>query len=193
MVVFNVTIALEFSYRRITRDYFEVVFWKFPFPLLRLFILHRVMNLIRTMLRDIRFWIVVFFILRLVGITNPPLETGHNWRQSLTCMIARNFLEIDNTILYPRIDMAGEKTGIIGSEFPFFNYLIYLISELFGYEHWYGRLINLSISSLGIWYFYRLAKEYFSREIAFNASKCNSDISLPVPSQDPFNPETTIE
>jgi hypothetical protein len=169
-MVVNVTIALEFSYRRITRDYFEVVFWKFPFPLLRLFILHREMILIRTMLRDIRFWIVVFFILRLVGITNPPLETGHNWRQSLTCMIARNFLEIDNTILYPRIDMAGEKTGIIGSEFPFFNYLIYLISELFGYEHWYGRLINLSVSSLGVWYFYRLAKEYFSREIAFNAS-----------------------
>jgi hypothetical protein len=42
--------------------------------------------------------------------------------------------------------------------------------------------------------------EYFTEietllplEIAFNASKCNSDISLPVPSQDPFNPETTIE
>lgn len=124
----------------------------------------------RTILRDIRFWIVVFFLMRLIGITNPPLETGHNWRQSLTCMIARNFLEIDNSILYPRIDMAGEKSGIIGSEFPFFNYLIYLFSELFGYAHWYGRLINLSVSSLGIWYFYRLAKEYFSREIAFNAS-----------------------
>lgn len=125
---------------------------------------------IRTMLRDIRFWIVVFFILRLVGITNPPLETGHNWRQSLTCMIARNFLEIDNNIAYPRIDMAGEKTGIIGSEFPIFNYLIYLLSELFGYEHWYGRLINLVFSSVGIWYFYRLVKEFFDREIAFHAA-----------------------
>lgn len=125
---------------------------------------------IRTMLRDIRFWIVVFFILRLVGITNPPLETGHNWRQSLTCMIARNFLEIDNNIAYPRIDMAGEKTGIIGSEFPIFNYLIYLLSELFGYEHWYGRLINLVFSNVGIWYFYRLVKEFFDREIAFHAA-----------------------
>jgi hypothetical protein len=74
---------------------------------------------IRTMLRDIRFWIVVFFILRLVGITNPPLETGHNWRQSLTCMIARNFLEIDNNIAYPRIDMAGEKPALLVLNFRF--------------------------------------------------------------------------
>jgi hypothetical protein len=119
---------------------------------------------------DIRFWIVLFFAVRLVGITNPPLETGHNWRQSLTCMVARNFLEIDNNILYPRIDMAGEKTGIIGSEFPFFNYLIYLISALFGYEHWYGRLINLIVSSLGIWYFYRLIKEFMDEKIAFHST-----------------------
>jgi len=85
-------------------------------------------------------------------------------------MIARNFLETDNNIAYPRIDMAGEKTGIIGSEFPVFNYLIYLFSVLFGYEHWYGRLINLIISSGGIWYFYRLVKEFFDQKIAFNAA-----------------------
>jgi len=124
----------------------------------------------RSLLRDIRFWIALFFVVRLVGIANAPLETGHNWRQSLTCMISRNFLEIDNNILYPRIDMAGEKTGIIGSEFPFFNYLIYLLAEAFGYEHWYGRLVNLLVSSLGIWYFYRIVLQFFNREIAFNAA-----------------------
>ena len=50
-------------------------------------------------------------------------------------MIARNFLEIDANIMYPRIDMAGDKTGIIGSEFPFFNYLIYLFFEIFNFSH----------------------------------------------------------
>jgi hypothetical protein len=132
--------------------------------------LFKEMNFKRHILSDIRLWIFAFFIIRLVGFTNPPLETGHNWRQSLTCMIARNFVEIDSNILYPRIDMAGEKTGIIGSEFPFFNYLIYLVSELFGYEHWYGRFINLVFSSLGVWYFYRLIKAFFNRDIAFNAT-----------------------
>ena len=113
---------------------------------------------------------MLFFVIRLFGITNAPLEIGHNWRQSLTNMIARNFYENGANLLYPAIDMAGEKTGIIGSEFPLFNYLIYLVSELFGYDHWYGRLINLIVSSLGIYYFYRLLKESINEKVAFNAS-----------------------
>lgn len=127
-------------------------------------------NQIKNILTDIRFWIIFFFVLRLIGITNAPLEIGHNWRQSLTAMVARNFLEIDANIFYPRIDMAGEKTGILGTEFPFFNYLIYLFSLIFGYDHWYGRLINLVVSSFGLYYFYRLIKNLLSKKIAFNAT-----------------------
>lgn len=124
---------------------------------------------LRRILTDIRFWIIFFFLLRLIGITNPPLETGHNWRQSLTNMVARNFHQNTN-LLYPTIDMAGEKTGIIGSEFPFFNYLIYLFSTLFGNAHWYGRLINLIVSSFGLYFFYKLIRDLISREVAFNAT-----------------------
>jgi hypothetical protein len=121
-------------------------------------------------LADIRFWIIVFFLLRLIGITNEPLETGHNWRQSLTNMIARNFLENGSNILYPKIDMAGEKTGIIGAEFPFFNYLIFVFSYIFDYSHWLGRLINLIISGIGTYYFFRLIKNLFDKQTAFNAT-----------------------
>lgn len=85
-------------------------------------------------------------------------------------MVARNFLETDNNIFYPRIDNAGEKTGITGMEFPLFNYLIYLISVVFGYEHWYGRLINLIVSSLGLLFFSKLVTKYFNRQVAFNAT-----------------------
>ena len=127
-------------------------------------------KLLKTILGDIRFWIFFFFILRLVGITNAPLEVGHNWRQSLTDMIARNFLEYSSNIFYPSIDMAGEKTGIIGTEFPFFNYLIYLISDIFGYTHWYGRLINLIVSSFGLYYFYKLISNIVDKRVAFNST-----------------------
>ena len=125
---------------------------------------------LKILLSDIRFWIILLFLIRLIGITNAPLETGHNWRQSLTNMIARNFLEGEANLLYPRIDMAGAKSGIIGSEFPVFNYLIYLVSSVFGYAHWYGRLINLLISSIGVLYFFKLLKGLFNKHIAFNAT-----------------------
>ncbi|MEY1637922.1 ArnT family glycosyltransferase [Tenuifilum osseticum] len=121
----------------------------------------------RKTLKDIRFWIFVLFIIRLIGITNPPLEVGHNWRQTTVIMVARNFLEVDNNIFYPRIDIAGEKSGITGMEFPLLNYLIYIIAKIFGYQHWYGRLINLIISSIGLFYFYKLIRKYFSEQVAF--------------------------
>lgn len=125
---------------------------------------------IKTILTDIRFWLLLFFLIRLIGITNPPLEIGHNWRQSLTNMVARNFYENGPDLLHPRIDMAGEKTGILGTEFPLFNYLIYLLSYLFNYTHWYGRIINLTVTTIGLFYYYKLIRGISTKEIAFSAT-----------------------
>lgn len=85
-------------------------------------------------------------------------------------MVARNFLEVDPNIFYPRVDMAGELTGITGMEFPLLNYLIYLVSLVFGYDHWYGRLINLAVSSLGLLAFHRYLRDLFGKRFAFAAS-----------------------
>jgi hypothetical protein len=119
---------------------------------------------------DIRLWIVIFFLVRLYAITLPPLEVGHNWRQADGLMIARNFYEISSDIRFPRVDLAGEKTGIVGSEFPLLNYLIYLTSVAFGFSNWYGRLIVLLFSSLGVLYFAKIISRYFGEKIAFNSA-----------------------
>ena len=65
-------------------------------------------------LKDIRFWILLFFVVRLYGIFFPPLEVSHNWRQTTVTMVARNFVEDGADILHPKIDIAGEKSGITG-------------------------------------------------------------------------------
>lgn len=116
----------------------------------------------------IEFWIIIFFLIRLIGITNPPLELGHNWRQATGLMVARNFLEVDSNILYPRVDETNGYTGIIGMELPTMNYIYYILSKAFGYTHWYGRLINLIVSSLGLYFFYKLiCITHFKERIAF--------------------------
>lgn len=125
---------------------------------------------VSTFLNDIRFWILFFFLVRLTGISNAPLEIAHNWRQALTNMIARNYYNHGTDFIYPMVDMGGPNSGIIGSEFPFYNWLIYLFSLPFGFDHWYGRLINLAISSIGIYYFFKLIRATVSSEIAFHAS-----------------------
>lgn len=118
-------------------------------------------------LTDIRFWIVLFFVLRLYGITDPPLEIAHNWRQVCGNMVTRNFYEVDANILYPRIDMTAGKTGIVGTEFPMLNYLTYLLSLVFGFHDWLGRLIVLVVSSFGTLYFYKLLKLKWDEKVSF--------------------------
>jgi len=123
----------------------------------------------KRIFKDFRFWILVFFVLRLYGVTNPPIETGHSWRQSFTCMVARNFLEEDPNIFYPRIDYSGAREDVVPAEFPVFNYLIFLSAKVFGWQHWYGRLINLIFTSIGIFFFYKLLRRYFGETTAFYA------------------------
>lgn len=125
---------------------------------------------VKQLVTDIRVWIFLFMIVRLVGINNPPLDTAHSWRQITGNMVARNFLEVDANILYPRVDMAGDKCGITGTEFPLLNYIIYLLSLLFGWNHWIGRLVVLITSAFGSWYFYKIVNRFWKESIAFNAT-----------------------
>jgi hypothetical protein len=124
------------------------------------------MEIVQRYAKDMRVWIALFFLLHLTTITLPPLEPASTWRQTDGLMVARNFYEVDSNILYPRVDVGGEKTGIVGCEFPFLNYLIYLLSLVFGYAHWYGRLIDLIVSSIGVYFLYRLIKTYFDEQTA---------------------------
>ncbi len=119
-------------------------------------------------LKKAEFWILIIMAIRLIGITNAPLEAGHNWRQATGLMVARNFLETNANILYPRIDETNGASGIIAMEFPSLNYLHFILSKILGYTHWYGRLLNLIISSMGLLYFYRiLSKSGFGEQISF--------------------------
>ncbi len=114
--------------------------------------------------------LVVFLSIQCIGITNPPLEIGHNWRQTVTAMIARNLQNNGFNLFNPQIDFAGNTDGTIGSEFPAFQAIIAVFNSLFGYQHWQGRWINLLISTWGVWSLYQFLLRTFSQRIAQNTS-----------------------
>ena len=119
---------------------------------------------------DIRTWIILAFIIRLYNINLPPLDGSHTWREVDGLDIARNFLEINSNFFFPRISFSENKTGITGMEGPVLNYLIFLFSKIFGFHIFIGRLINLFISSLGIFYFYKIIYTHFNKKLAFNSA-----------------------
>lgn len=120
--------------------------------------------------KKIEFWLLLFFLLRIPSITHPPLEKSHNWRQSTGLMVARNYDQPNSSFAYPTINETGERQGVIGMEFPILYYTHHLVAQVFGYQHWYGRLINLIITTLGLFFFYRLLQLYLSDKQAFYAT-----------------------
>lgn len=97
---------------------------------------------------------------------NAPIFDSHSWRQADGYAIARNFLEIDANIFYPRVNHAGGLSGIAGSEFPLMNYVVFLSYKIFGVHWWQGRLLNLILSSIGIWYFFKLVYRFIDKKAA---------------------------
>ena len=120
--------------------------------------------------RSIETAVIGFFLIRLYGIWFPPIETWHSWRQTLTNMMARNMYESGFDLLHPMIDMGGSRTGIIGSEFPFYQSLIALMSEIGGYQHWYGRFVSLIAATVAAWCFFYIVKRIFSERTAWFAT-----------------------
>lgn len=116
-----------------------------------------------------RIWIGIYFLFMLFFVTQAPIEKAHNWRQTLTNTIARNYANAETTFLEPKIDHAGKRDGIIGSEFPIYNFTIAKMMQWFGFQHWYGRLINLIFTCLGIWCFYLIVKRLFDADAALYA------------------------
>jgi len=128
------------------------------------------MRKIWSKLKTIEGLVLGFFLIRLIGITAPPLEIWHSWRQTLTNMMARNMAEGPFSYCYPMVDMGGQRSGIIGSEFPFFQSLIAGSTLVFGEAHWYGRLINLVVCSLAVIAFFRLCKNWWNERTAWYAT-----------------------
>ncbi len=114
--------------------------------------------------------LAVAFIIRLPSITHPPLETTHAWRQAFTNMVTRNLLEVDLDLLRPRSSITGRDPGVISSEFPAYNLLIAGMHVAFGADHWYGRAINLVITTISVWCFFLLVRRYFGDKAALGAA-----------------------
>ncbi|MCU0328309.1 MAG: glycosyltransferase family 39 protein [Chitinophagales bacterium] len=116
---------------------------------------------------DILWILLFFFMLRLYGIDLPALETMHNWRQTCVLMVSQNFFDLDWRIWLPRVDFAGNLSGITPMEFPLLNILIAGSYEIFGENHISGRLINLFVTSLGLYAYFLLVRNHFTPKIAY--------------------------
>ena len=128
----------------------------------------------KTFWADIRVLIAVVFFVRLWGVSSSPLDRLDAWRQSITAMTTRNLLEGSPNLFFPRIDFAGDLTGIVGMEFPVYNAITALLVCVTGLElgsaEMIARLLNMVVTSVGCFFFHKSVKEFVSKDIALPAA-----------------------
>jgi len=124
----------------------------------------------RELIRDFRLYILLFAAIRLIGITNPPAEVHHGWRQAGTLMMVRAMEEKGPEIFYPGSAVAGaDRWQVIASEMPLYAWTIYASNLITGEAHWMGRLISLLACCAGVWSFYRIVRRLLGEQRAFFA------------------------
>ncbi|HKK20964.1 MAG TPA: glycosyltransferase family 39 protein [candidate division Zixibacteria bacterium] len=102
---------------------------------------------------------------------NYPPGSFHQFRQTQTLSVARNFYEESGSIFKPRVDNREQYTGITGMEFPLVNYTIALGYRIFGFGNAVSRVTLLLFSFIGLWGCFLFAQRFFrSKAIGFLAA-----------------------
>ncbi len=124
---------------------------------------------LRGIITDIRFWVFVFFLIRLETIDLPPLDE-HAWRQCITLGVAKSYLQVDPNFLEPKTVICDSREGILAQEFPLLNYIIFLLWKFFGVNNWSFRIFNLLVASIGLYYFYLIVSRLFDKYVGFGST-----------------------
>jgi 4-amino-4-deoxy-L-arabinose transferase-like glycosyltransferase len=124
-----------------------------------------IIHIFVTVNRRISSILLITFLTRLIGITNPVLG-WHSWRQSDTASIARNFFENGFNILYPQINWGGSGTGYVESEFHIYPFIVSLLYAIFGADDTLGRIVSVIFSVFTVFGLYLLVKKFIDEKTA---------------------------
>jgi len=125
---------------------------------------------------------------RLWGLFNPLLDF-HAWRQTLTAMVARNFLRDGMNLFAPRLD---DLTPYFEFEFQIFPYLVAILYQAIGVKEWLGRLAAALFAMGTLAYLYALGKKYLDRPAALVAAALFAVLPMAVYYTRAFMPESLL-
>jgi 4-amino-4-deoxy-L-arabinose transferase-like glycosyltransferase len=107
--------------------------------------------------------------LRVYHVHNPILDHPA-WRQGDEAAIARNFLELNNNILYPQTDYDGPPPNYVELELQLVPYAAAQLYRFFGVHEIFARLIVIALSVATIPLIYALGSEIYSRRAGMIAA-----------------------
>ena len=98
-------------------------------------------------------------IVRLFHLTEPPCDY-HDWRQTITLMVARDFARHGFELLHPRLLWLGkgDQPAYFAAEFPLQSIPAAALFRIFGENDTIPRLVVIVFSVCGIWFLYAILR-----------------------------------
>lgn len=99
-------------------------------------------------------------LLRFADVFRPINQAS--WRESDLGAVSRNFSREGMNLLYPRIDWRGNGSGYAEMELPIYPWLTAVTYKFFGEHDQIARVWAFLFSLAGMFFFFKLAREYLS-------------------------------
>jgi len=90
-----------------------------------------------------------------------PAWDYHNWRQTITLMVARDFARHDFPLLHPQVAWIGNQPSdpsYFSAEFSIQSVLAAVLYKVLGESEVLARLVTIAFSLLGIWCLYSILR-----------------------------------
>jgi len=117
-------------------------------------------------------WLPFLIVLLAAFSHNNHMHLGprghHVWRQCNTLAVAKNFYQEEMNILRPRVDHRRGTSGVTGTAFPFFEYLVAAQYKILGFSESRHRYVQFFFYGLLILGGFFLGKTVFDN--AFQAA-----------------------
>src|SRR5690348_164131 len=103
--------------------------------------------------------LLLALVLRLYHIAYPPWDY-HNWRQTQTLMVARDFARNGFNLLHPQVQWVSngpaKDPSYYSGEFSIESVFAALLYKVFGESDLLARIVVIAFSLLGIYFLYEL-------------------------------------
>jgi hypothetical protein len=117
-------------------------------------------------------WLFLILLLALTLRTYHlayPAWDYHNWRQTITLMVAQDLARHNSPLLHPQVAWIGERPSdprYFSAEFSIQSVLAALLYRIFGESEAAARLVTIAFSLLGIYCLYDLLNRGADRTVA---------------------------
>ncbi len=111
---------------------------------------------IRDLIRFLLIWYVFNLAIGVVKTLNEPPRGVHQGAQCDRASIALNYYENGMNFLLPEVHETRCVDGIVSCEMPFTNYLAAVLYHLFGFDHFWFRVLTLTFLLIGLFFLHQL-------------------------------------